>query len=80
MSSDSPDVLGFVALAAGADVELDLLTLFEGAVTRPLDCGEVDEHIVATLAGDEAEALLRIEEFHGTCSQLLVPSFPGTSD
>ena len=72
------DVLGLVALAAGADVELDLLTLFEGAVTRPLDRGEVDEHVVATLAGDEAEALLRIEEFHSACSQLLVPSFPGT--
>jgi hypothetical protein len=34
-----------------------------------LEVGEVDEHIVALLTGNEAEALLGVEELHGTCSQ-----------
>lgn len=35
--SDGPNVLGFVALAAGAYVELDGLTFFKRAVTAALD-------------------------------------------
>src|SRR5215207_8585938 len=69
--SDGADVLGLVALASGTDVELDLLTLLEGAVSRPLDRGEVDEHVVPALARDEAETLFGVEELHSACSQLL---------
>jgi len=44
------------------DLELDRLVLLEVAVTRPLDRGEVDEHVrAAALLGDEAVALLAVE-------------------
>jgi len=68
-SSESANVVGFVALAAGADVELDLLTFVEGLEALAGDVREVDEHVVAVLAGDEAEALLSVEELHSACSQ-----------
>ena len=67
--SDDPDVLGFLALAAGPDVELDGLALIEGLIAVPLDVGVVDEDVVAALARNEAEALLGVEELDGTCSQ-----------
>ena len=66
---DDSNVLGFLALPAGGDVELDALALVEALVALALDVGEVDEHIVALLPRDEAEALLGVEELHGTCSQ-----------
>lgn len=47
--SDDANVLCFLALAAGSDVEFDSLTFVEGLVALALDVGEVDEHIVATL-------------------------------
>src|SRR5436190_993057 len=65
--SDGPDVLRFLALATGGDVELDLLALLQRAVAAALDVGVMDENVVALLAGDEAEALLGVEELHGTC-------------
>jgi hypothetical protein len=70
---DDPDVLGFLALATRGHVELDALTLIEGLVTRPLDVGEVDEHVVALLTGDEAEALLVVEELHGSSCHDFLP-------
>src|SRR3954451_2637718 len=69
--SDRADVLGFLALPTGSDVELDTLTLVERLVAVALDVREVDEHIVALFPGDEAEALLSVEELHGTCSQVI---------
>jgi hypothetical protein len=39
-----------------------------------LDVGEVDEHIVALFTRNEAEALLDVEELHGTCSQSILSS------
>src|SRR3954454_18465779 len=71
-SSDEPDVLGLFALAAGREGELDALTLFEGLVTRTLDVRVVNDHIVAAVAGDEAEALLSVEELHSACSQQIL--------
>jgi len=65
--SSHPDVLGFIALATRADVELDGLTLFERAVAAALNVGVMDEHIVTALSGDESVALFRIEEFHCSC-------------
>ena len=72
---DDSNVLRFLALPAGSDVELDALTLVEALVALTDDVGEVDEHIVALLTRDEAEALLCVEELHGTCSQELLFSF-----
>jgi hypothetical protein len=59
--SDDPDVLGFLALPTGGDVELDTLALFEGLVARPLDVGEMDEDVIGPFTRDEAEALLSVE-------------------
>src|SRR4029453_8736010 len=72
-ASDDADVRGFFALAARAHVELDALTLFQGAVARALDGREVDEHVGPVLTGDEAVALLRVEPFHTACCQRLAP-------
>lgn len=47
---DGADVLGFLALAAGSDVELDQLTLVEGLVAGALDVREVNEHVVSTVS------------------------------
>ena len=56
----------FAALAALADVELDLLALIECLVSFTNDVRKVHEHIVAAIAGDESEALVVVEELHGT--------------
>lgn len=72
LGSDDPDVLGFLALSARGDVEFDVLTLFETLVSTPLNIGVVNENILALLTRDEAEALLGVEELHGTCCQLLL--------
>jgi hypothetical protein len=65
--SDCSDVLGLIALTTGADLELDLLTLFEGAVARPLDLREVDEQVaVRIVTADEAVTLLGVEELDGS--------------
>src|SRR5690349_16073504 len=71
--SDHPDVLGLLALAARGHVELDLLALLEGLVAVALDVRVVDEDVVRTLAGDEAVALLVVEELDGTGSHCLAP-------
>src|SRR5437879_2395280 len=65
--SDDADVLRFLALLAGSDVELDLLALVKRLVAAALDVGVMDEYVVAFGAGDEAEALFRVEEFHSAC-------------
>src|SRR5262245_16419395 len=65
--SDRADVLGFLALTAGGDVELDALTLVERAVAVADDGGEVHEHVGRALALDEAVALLGVEPLHGAC-------------
>jgi hypothetical protein len=68
-----------LAFTAGSDVELDALSFVEGAVAAALDVRVVDEHIVALLTSDEAEALLGIEEFYGAYSQLILFSERGTT-
>lgn len=74
---DRANVLRFLALLAGRNVELDLLALVERLVAIALDCGEVDEHVVRTFARDEAETLFGVEELHGTCSQRTLVSQRG---
>jgi hypothetical protein len=66
--SDGTDVLRLFTLSPGRDVELDTLAVFERAIPVSLDCGEVDKHIVAALTGDESEALVAVEPFHGASS------------
>jgi hypothetical protein len=72
--SDHTNVLSFLTLAAGGDVELDALALVERLEAAALDVGEVDEHVVALLSRNEAEALLGVEELHGTRSQRTLSS------
>ena len=64
----TPNVLGLVTLAAGGHVEFDLLALFEVLVARAGDVRVMHEDVVARVTGDEAEALLGVEELHGSCS------------
>ena len=46
---DDSNVLRFLALSSGSDVEFDALTLVEALVALADDVGEVDEHVVALL-------------------------------
>ena len=62
---DRADVEGFRTLLAGADLEFDGLTLVKAAVAIARDIGVVDEHILASLNGDESEPLLGIEKLYG---------------
>src|SRR6266568_4002790 len=71
--SDGTDVLRFLALLAGRDVELDALSLVESSVSVTLDGREVHEDIVPPLDGDEPVALLCVEPLDraGRCHALL---------
>src|SRR5258708_30319568 len=71
-TSDNSDVLRLLALTTLCDVELDALALVEGLVSVTLDCGEVNEHVVTLLAGDEAVTLFRIKELdRALCHEIL---------
>ena len=65
MESDDFDVDGFRTLASLANLELNLLTIEQGASAGAFDVREVDEQVVLAVAADESEALLIIEELHG---------------
>src|SRR5206468_5917626 len=67
-----PDVLCFLPLAAGGDVELDVLALAQRLVAGALDVGVVHENVVASIARDEAVTLLRVEELDRTCRRQLI--------
>ncbi len=69
-TSDDNDVLCFVALATGSNVELNALTFLQGSVTLGLDVGEVNEDITSTFTRDEAIALLSVEKLDGTAHLL----------
>mgnify|MGYP006151440357 CR=1 FL=1 len=68
---------GLVTLAAGADLELHLLALLEGLEPRSVDVREVDEHVVAVGAGDEAVPLLVVEELDRSGRHTLIHSLGG---
>src|SRR6266576_3867675 len=70
------DVRGLLSLGTFDDIELDRLSLTEGAVAFANDCREVDEHVVAIGASDEAVTLLVAEPLHRSCRQ---PEPPCTS-
>src|SRR5262249_24583599 len=79
--SDNPDVLRFLALPTGCNVELDPLALVEGAIPVTLDRGIVHEDVVPPLDGDEAVAFLAVEPLDrsGRCHVLLC-SLPCPTD
>src|SRR4051812_25378954 len=52
--SDQADLVGLRALVALGDVELDARVLLEGLEARHVDRAVVDEHVRATIDGDEA--------------------------
>lgn len=66
-------VLSFGALAAGTDIELDALTLLEALVAISLNSAEVDEYVGSAVLSDKAEALLGVEELHGTGCHVCAP-------
>src|SRR5829696_9225578 len=68
-----PHVRGLRALGAVGDLELDGLALVEGLVAVALDGREVDEDVVAAVAGDEAVALLVAEPLDGAFRQRAFP-------
>src|SRR6516164_7886284 len=65
---DYDDLVGLRAPVALRDLELDPLSLFEGAVAIRLDSREVDEDVLATVDGDEAVSLVRVEPLDGALS------------
>src|SRR3954469_23243051 len=72
-TSDDANVLRLLTLATLRNVELDVLALVEGLVSVTLNCGEVNEHVVTLLAGDEAVTLFCIEELNrALCHEILV--------
>src|SRR5690348_17505661 len=65
---DHDNLVGLRASVALRDLELDALSLFEGAVTIRLDRGEMDENVLATVDGDEAVSLVRVKPLDGALS------------
>src|SRR2546423_7160873 len=70
-------VRGLGTLLSLGHVELDLLVLLEVPVARPLNGGEVHEHVRSALLGDEAVPLLGVEPLHDAGCHTAIPSFPG---
>src|SRR6201985_1591281 len=65
---DHDHLVGLRAPVALRDLELDPLSLFEGAVAIRLDRREMDENVLATVDGDKAVSLVRVEPFDGALS------------
>ena len=59
VGSDGADVLGFLALAAGADLELDGLTLGQRRADS-LEVRDVHEHVIAAAAHADEENDVRL--------------------
>src|SRR6202034_367032 len=65
---DDDNPLGLLSPVALRDLELNPLALFEAAVPVRLDRGEMDEEVLATVDGDKAVALVRVEPLDGALS------------
>src|SRR5919197_2636120 len=63
---DGANVRGVGALLALRDLELDLLAFFQRTKALTGDAAVMNEDVVASLAGDEAEAFLVAEPFDGS--------------
>src|SRR5947209_7438716 len=70
---DRLDVRRLLSLGSFHDVELYCLALAEGAVAFADDRREVDEHVVAVRASDEAVTLLVAEPLHRSLRQPVPP-------
>ena len=60
------DVAGLGSLGALFNIELDLLTFHQVAVSITLNGGEMDENVLTAFALDEAEALVTIKPLDRT--------------
>src|SRR6516164_6846537 len=65
---DHDHLVGLRAPVALRDLELDPLSLLEGAVAIRLDSREMDENVLATVDGDKAVSLVRVEPLDGALS------------
>src|SRR2546425_1749287 len=65
---DHDHLVGLRAPVALRDLELDPLSLFEGAVAIRLDRREMDENVLATVDGDKAVSLVRVKPLDGALS------------
>jgi hypothetical protein len=63
--TDDTNALGERSTLTRGDVELDALTLEQGATSLSLNFAEVDENVSLTIAGDEAEALFVVKPLYG---------------
>src|SRR5688500_5790362 len=63
--SDLRNVGGLRPFLALDDLELDSIALCQGLEARARDRAEVNEHVGASLAGNESEPLGVIEPLHG---------------
>ena len=74
MGSEGAHAAGLLALGALADLELHALSLVEAAEASSVDLGVVHEEVfVAAVLRDEAEALVRVEPFHGALCHAMSP-------
>jgi hypothetical protein len=62
-------------LGAFHDVELNCLSLLQGAEAVRLDGGEMYEYILAALTGDKAKALCVVKPLHCSLFHFVVPLF-----
>jgi hypothetical protein len=60
------DISGLQALGALDDIEGDLLALFQGLETIPLDCRKVHKNVFTILLLDETKPLAIIEPLYHT--------------
>src|SRR5215831_5270658 len=72
-SADGHDVFRLGSLLALGDVELDLLSFLQAAITVAGDRTEVHEHVLATLDRDETVTLVGIEPLHSALSHVSSP-------
>jgi hypothetical protein len=64
----------FAAVTAGFDVEGHFLVVCETGEASALDCGDVDENVLAAVIGsDKAETFGGVEPFHGASSHRVFP-------
>src|SRR5262245_27022375 len=64
------DVAGLQALRTAGDIELDLLALGQRPETVAGDRRIMNEHVLATLLGNESEPLRLVEPLHCATSHL----------
>src|SRR4051812_7324240 len=69
---EHPHASRLVTLAAGTELEFDLLALFEAAIAVAFDGREVDENVGVPFAFDEPESLAGVEPLDGAARPVRV--------